>query len=291
MVKTNEKTLILILLIGFAFSISFIKPKAWDLNDQPITELNGLTLNEVFENANIFNEMYFNDWSIVNADLVSNDEKKITIQGQTANLEGSFNYFLDLIVSNNDKIYLRYEWDSEFINDTDLVIFTNTSIIVLDTITTKNYSNIIDIDNSNLITRVRFDINNGNNIYQQMIYKPYFINITSLGIDTLTKEQMDHYYSMYEMRNNANYDLDDTDHTNILNVFKDLQDVLLGTEDSPGFVGYADEFLTTERTIGFKIDFLGIDYQYTFIPIQLLGTSLFIVLMGLVLIKKFIPLA
>ena len=167
--------------------------------DTPLFELNNHSLREVFEEGNELINFYNEpEWGAPNTESISIGQNSISLQGSSAFVEGYLYYFEDIVVENNDKIYLKYKWESNDIINTDIFLFATPSIILIENITSKNYSNIVDVGNRSLITQIRFDINNVMNEYQQTIYKPYFINMNSFGISTLTVEQMDRYYNLYQ---------------------------------------------------------------------------------------------
>jgi hypothetical protein len=170
-----------------------------DFNDIPIAELNGLTLNEVFNDNNLILNGDFSDgttgwstqasWTISSGigTYLSGSNQRITKTG------------LNLI---NEDIYLRM--DTFGITPApSIAIFTSTSTIqgtyisVIEPFMSFKSSNISGIDlrifGSGLVGS-SYSIDN-----------VYLIPLTTLNIGTLTKEQLDTYFNIYQNGFNATY--------------------------------------------------------------------------------------
>jgi len=134
-------------------------------------ELNGHTLSEVFEGGN-----YLYNKIIVNGSYYSSTGSVVTNA-----LSQRYNEYFD--VSINDYLYTNKS--TVLINnyDSSLIHISRT------TMTTKKFQNIV----AENIRLSQFD--NGLTYFNETTV---LINQTSLGIDTLTVEEMDFYYSLYQ---------------------------------------------------------------------------------------------
>jgi hypothetical protein len=195
-----------------------------DFNDIPIAELNGLTLNEVFDDGNFFNT-YTNK---LNSNLIETQDNEITILTGT-----SVSNFIDQrlyynIFNPNDKLYIYY--DSTFsktftyVNsllwyrpNTGFISEVNPIITTVNSNTNYNFSYITNAPNE-LIgqLRFRFQPRSADNLNQFMTYTNiYFLNLSSLSIDSLTKAELDTYFSIYQNGVNATYYATDGNVSNV----------------------------------------------------------------------------
>jgi hypothetical protein len=153
-----------------------------DFNDIPIAELNGLTLNEVFVGGKLVDGDYSDGL------ILSGGAKTIFID--------STNF---LVVSPSTVVYFYRETD---IPTTDLRLqireqTTNSQ----QTIAINNDSTLFTL-NFTQINRIRFF---NNTLDDYFISNTHMINLTSLGIASLTQAQLDTYFSIYQNGVNATY--------------------------------------------------------------------------------------
>ena len=172
--------------------------------DEPIEELNNLTLNEVFDDGNLLEDFYSqSNWTLQNVNFESFLNNVLSLKGKTNVVEGYLYYEPDISVNSNDDFYIIYNWESNNIINSDIVLFTDSGYDVFSSIP-NNYTNKFNIGLRNYIIRIRFDINNNYNEYIQNIYKPYLLNLTALGIDNLSQAQLDDWYDIYVQANENN---------------------------------------------------------------------------------------
>jgi hypothetical protein len=172
-------------------------------NDIPLAVLNNQSLNQVFVGGQLLSGWYNStNWTLESVTFTSFQNDELTLTGQTPQIEGFLYYEPDIVVTPNDKLYFLYHWNSNTIVDTDWVLFTNAGIVTFGSvIPDKRHSVVLDIGNRNLIQRIRFDINNFFTTSQQTIKRPHLLNLTSLGIATLTKSQLDYLYQVWQFNN------------------------------------------------------------------------------------------
>jgi hypothetical protein len=162
-------------------------------NDTPIEELNDLTLNEVFRDNNLYNLSY---------NLVSNYNVTLTINDDTTAIESNINNFMYYDMTNiyrdvDDTLYIRLKYNPN-----------NSSPILKTVLTSINYTKISNyiyyygIDNYlNGIDHLRFAwFNTGSVSFEVDIYTDdsFILNISDLGISSLTISQIDRYYELWQ---------------------------------------------------------------------------------------------
>jgi len=190
-----------------------------DFNDIPIAELNGLTLNEVFDDGNLLtNSTFDNDitgWEQFGATSLTwqTQNAKLTFQA----LNNSPRIYQTFTANIGDQIYVRYD---ALINDTS--IYTNHFNIIRSAVT-GSVQNFITYTNlttnfqaftgiiSAPITGTNFMIpliglNNTQSSTDFALFDNIFaINLTVLGLTSLTQSQLDTYFSIYQNGVNATY--------------------------------------------------------------------------------------
>jgi hypothetical protein len=181
--------------------------------DTPIEALNNLTLNEVFRDSQLLLNPNFDngitDWtntavSFIVIDGIANVSSNVTsgiLQNINANL--------------NDNIYLISRFKTNGIN-TFLSLFT-TSVTLSNSFNNIDFqinSAILSVTNTTNLRVYLRGLQNHNNFYDYI----YAYNLTSLGIDTLTKSQLDDYYDIYINGGYYEYDaiLNDLDMTDFI---------------------------------------------------------------------------
>ena len=177
-------------------------PKQYVVNDidTAIDSLNGLTLREVFEDGNLFN----ND--LVTADnatlvsyvdnvLVYNNTNQISIVQTTSKVS----------VVTGQKIFISYNLKSDtaaaysniYTRDTISSAYTPNNTLVVDE--ENVYTQIKDItvttDSRIAVRLVLFDDTYTSSTNE--LKDIYFVNLNTLGLQALTAEQMDEYFEMY----------------------------------------------------------------------------------------------
>jgi hypothetical protein len=163
-----------------------------DFNDIPIAELNGLTLNEVFDDYK---------WDTISFSGATLSGNVFTITG------GAF--LLNLVPANtyttNDVLYENIKYQQSSIGaftprfrflTTDLSIHPNDTL--LNVFSSKFTSTV----NANAVSTIRSFQNIGETY---TFYYYYLVNLTELGIASLTKSQLDTYFSIYQNGVNATY--------------------------------------------------------------------------------------
>jgi hypothetical protein len=156
-------------------------------NDTPIEELNGLTLNEVFiDNINTYNSTFaffnqnLNSWS------------------RSFSSSSPFNAFTIVIPTFvNNRIYVYFDLTSV----SNLAVFNAYDGFQYNTIGNINTPEIKSfIKLANSYDRIAFNIQaiNSNPSFIEFTRPLNYINLTSLGLTSLTKTQLDRYYELWQ---------------------------------------------------------------------------------------------
>jgi hypothetical protein len=186
-----------------------------DFNDIPIAELNGLTLNELFNDSNlIINGDFSNgttNWT------VANDSLSTTITNVSGELFVVPNIGFRKILNTsqlssltNDVIYTRYTGYAES-NVLIIPYFrngTNTSFPIISyglqdmnfTTTKQNFSHLFTLGGN-----VGFLWIENASTVNYYLDNVYYINLTTLGLTSLTKATLDTYFNIYQNGVNATY--------------------------------------------------------------------------------------
>jgi hypothetical protein len=164
-----------------------------DFNDIPIAELNGLTLNEVF-NGGLVNTYVTGSGTALGITFDrTGTPDLITANGTATNTLG-VNIYDTLNTSST--YYFRHR----YISGTHSRSFSAGATTI---IATAN----MQINNSDKFTNasiVRLDHINGT-VSNNYNFSFYLYNLTTLGLTSLTKSQLDTYYNIYENGVNATY--------------------------------------------------------------------------------------
>lgn len=272
-----NKILKLTFLFLIAVSLSQVRAQQISFNDLTFEDLNGHSLREVFA------EGYDNltDMSPLNSTYVF-DNNTFVIMPNSLSRFGGFRYStLDLTheyyISTNlksDSVISKFRFGSDsgylLYNYTDIGFYEYVSYKV----TTHQNTAIIFYNNA------PFDLSPFE-IYDTRIY-----DLTVLGIDNLTKEQMDYYYNLYK-QHEGGYALDTNAFSfNVFQRFTEFFYIMLE------YAQLGMDFLFTTQTIGFDgIVIFGERYftfNLKFIPfysITTLAISMTLIYLG----KKYIP--
>jgi hypothetical protein len=177
-----------------------------DFNDIPIAELNGLTLNEVFDDGNlVLNNDFSNGttgWSS-NIGTLSSDNMSITVVNNSVNtvnttLQTSTNHIL------GQTIYIYFE--ILLLNGTSSG-FTSTRPFVSTTISSPILNQLYKFSEIGVSTQTEFRIQaNSLSVSGSFkVIKSINLNLTALGLTSLTKAKLDTYFSIYQNGVNATY--------------------------------------------------------------------------------------
>lgn len=237
------KKLMIIILMGIIAIIPF-NAHAYDVPiyqlDQSVSELNGLTLKEVFEDGNVISNPDFitsSNWVQYGISSAISFNYAIIFDGIATTYNG---YYQDISLNTGDSLYYRYNqyyYSGDKINHTiyDYQTFNNGLDLRVDSVSGEN--------------SIVFDSKiNGIRIFFQeildFVYDYTFINqlclidLTSLGISHLTVEQMDYYYKYYQLA--LQYELDNKeavkDEGNYKHIFMSIYEGLMNLMKSMGSV-------------------------------------------------------
>jgi hypothetical protein len=148
-------------------------------NDTPIEDLNGLTLNEVFNGSQVI--PYAQSNGIVNLTTISNINPS--------------NYEVRILI-NTDQHYLRVELQYNNLHNR-FFIFTQQILYNSDTSGLDNSLLILSYKNSSTSPFWRFIGYTDSNITDTYL-KINYLNLDDLGLTSLTKEQLDRYYELWQ---------------------------------------------------------------------------------------------
>lgn len=162
-------------------------------NDQPLAELNGLTLNEVFEDNNEWT------YTIDNVTLIDNGDE------YTFQTTDSFSRFRNPVINGNTYFISFNLKITEPVSS--LWVLTGFGGVGFRQLTQyineyHEYNIKLTADSNELAGPYFYD--DPFDAQEVFIKKdPYLIDLTSLGIDNLTQEQLDRYYQIYNYINNG----------------------------------------------------------------------------------------
>jgi hypothetical protein len=187
--------------------------------DTPIEELNDLTLNEVFRDGN----MLINEWLEIGLSIVINNDVLELYNSSTETTTPYIYQFVDTL--NTYTYYSRYEY---FIYDDDI----RQTYSRLGTASSDNgYVSSVPPEINQWVVGSHIKIKTSNDtvfrIYTSYILgseldihikNTYLIDLTSLGIDNLTQQQLNNYYDLYINGGYYEYDavLNDLDMTDFI---------------------------------------------------------------------------
>lgn len=221
--------------------------------DTDLVELNNQSLNDVFLDGNLIENHDFsngtNDWSMhFGVGTFSILDNQAIVSRTSANNTGYFVNSPTKTFIFNDKYYINVKVSS---NDTQMIriftpsadVFNSSSLYTNISSTLNNYSwlyNVVNQTNSLFgfsTFHQSFVIGNYTVIYES----PYLINLTNLGIDNLTKDEIDEYYDLYvslqENRVEAYKELGNEPIAQYQNLYQILEtsiDAILGPIDNIG---------------------------------------------------------
>lgn len=191
--------------------------------DTPIVELNNHTLREVFEGGNLISNSSLSSltgWSSLYGTLaLSNGELTITGNGLLLNMRivNSYDSIVGDIYYGRVEVKVTYNNAPVYWNEP----FYSPSLFTVPTINTFTANSFVG---NALYSKWYYQQNFTSTTLQGAnsftIRKPYHINMTALGISSLTVSQMDYYYSLYQ-------ELIDFDGATITYFDYDLHDIAL----------------------------------------------------------------
>jgi hypothetical protein len=168
-----------------------------DFNDIPIAELNGLTLNEVFDDGNLLTNGDFSNgstgWNLTGPVSIV-DEKAVYSGTNTTTflrLQSTYNLI------NGNHYYISFDF-IDLISGKVQLVFDSLNFPIYDTEGT--YSLI----SNNTVLNFSFERVAGF-IPQYAIDNVYLLNLTDLGLTSLTKTTLDNYYQIYLNIFNSTY--------------------------------------------------------------------------------------
>jgi hypothetical protein len=165
-------------------------------NNEPVTELNGLTLKELFEENNLISDMTL----FIKAP--SNSTLTLTDDIYTMNKETTImTYYKVQTVTLNNKYYIKTFMKRNIEDYTQTVIFrtqwTNSiGYYLLNNMNWQEFSAIYVADVGTGQTRFQSS-SNTSQTHDISFKKSYLIDLNALGIDSLTVSQLDDYYDYY----------------------------------------------------------------------------------------------
>jgi hypothetical protein len=161
-------------------------------NDTPIEELNGLTLNEIFRDSNIVLNPDFTDgltgWHAGGSTFSSVNNDYVQVNSTTS--YGYAAQFNKKIIGN---IYYQVARAKKISGTMTFFDFGNDGLnVIVPTESFQQFSAKATATETIFLVRGR-----GTPNYTFQIDYAYAFNLTSLGISTLTKEQLDLYYQLW----------------------------------------------------------------------------------------------
>jgi hypothetical protein len=172
-----------------------------DFNDIPIAELNGLTLNEVFDDGNIIANNFTN--FTINFPGATYTFNNLNITADYVN-HGTFIDSPSLPLNNVAYVNFSAKLNSVLLSS-PRVLLDNDQVYQQLTVQTsfQNYSMLKTMTTANRVLRISrtADPSTFNVSYQNF----HLINLTALGLTSLTKSQLDTYFSIYQNGVNATY--------------------------------------------------------------------------------------
>jgi hypothetical protein len=172
-----------------------------DFNDIPIAELNGLTLNEVFDDGNIIANNFTNFTTFSPGATYTFNNLNITADYVN---HGTFIDSPSLPLNNVAYVNFSAKLNSVSLSS-PRVLLDNDQVYQQLTVQTsfQNYSMLKTMTTTNRVLRISrtADPATFNVSYQNF----HLINITALGLTSLTKAKLDTYFSIYQNGVNATY--------------------------------------------------------------------------------------
>jgi len=234
-----------------------------DVLDRPIEELNGLTLNEVFEEDVLLNNTFVDgsNWLNPDSNNINNVfDNKLTSTRLTAT--GTVGVVQSNAVIVTHSYYVVADIQPTTTNNIQFVSLqltsitnTNRQLVTMKTVAENTTFRIYQLNNN--ITDIF------------IVYSVYAFDLTHLGIDTLTKEQMDYFYKQYNFYKDTQSVTYDGLGNKIINIIRDfgntisqLFDYLMNT--SYNVFGYEISFLAL-ITGGILMVLLGLQVVWLFI--------------------------
>jgi len=274
-----KKTLSLIILICLSVTLGLtVKAESFSYNDMSQPQLNGLSLNEVFEDTYISYD----------GDLMQN----INYSPSLFDTENANIWYNDYNFIGN-KYYLYTELNN-LINLLDI-----TNIVFTDAFNYIGYikpyilgGEVFSYYKLSLVTPVfvdyfRYRINTPNNIRGSLFFMA--VDLTTLGISNVSVDTLDFHYQKY-IDHIDSYVLEyDEEELNPIDIIEYMWELLLDWSDT------INDFLFHSQTIGYKgIVILGVtmfNFSFSFVPFYAIGTGTVTTLLLLYLAKKFVPMA
>ena len=256
-----------------------------DFNDIPIAELNGLTLNEVFDDGNIIANNFTNFTTFSPGATYTFNNLNITADYVN---HGTFIDSPSLPLNNVAYVNFSAKLNSVLLSS-PRVLLDNDQVYQQLTVQTsfQNYSMLKTMTTANRVLRISrtADPSTFNVSYQNF----HLINITALGLTSLTKAQLDTYFNIYLNGVNATYYATDGNVSsrdnhyyaagkNLFNTFQTLIPgrlnsgtpipVVSGTINSQTLNSI--NFTNTVDFHGFSTDFISVIpnqiYRFSFVP-------------------------
>jgi hypothetical protein len=188
--------------------------------DTPIEELNDLTLNEVFKDSQLVINNDFSDgssnWSKLGTDnTISFSNNQLIFNGSVTANGGR----VQIVTSDNAVYYINYNYNFISGDNAQLLITTPNGATTFESLSLDS--------NDGFHSYRRFSSVGIRLYFRQSLPFTYnnlsidyinLYNLTSLGIDTLTQQQLDDYYNIYMNGGYYEYDavLNDLDMTDFI---------------------------------------------------------------------------
>jgi hypothetical protein len=180
-----------------------------DANNEQYTELNGLTLNEVFDDGQLFLNNTFDNNVDYWINIWTNDYSTLSWENGYSKNEITTPYIANgigqTISQLNHYYYVRFEYKVNM--EVDYVANHNYGSVDYIPTESKHFNPIINEWHSysdislSLASQIKLIAYKSSNLpigFIMNVDNTYVYDLTSLGIDTLTKEQMDYYYNVYQ---------------------------------------------------------------------------------------------
>jgi len=222
--------------------------------DTHITELNNHSLREVFEDGNkipsLSNPTLF---TYSNATYVYNDGWLILISGSTNTYWQIGKTGLSLPIG---KIYQRFDY--QYLSDVSYTIqtFINSPVISysLSSQTSLDIREVSNIYNNDTLKTSAYILTSKTPILSNRQYKIkdwFLIDLTSLGIDTLTVSQMDYWYGVYQELKKINMDdiVEGTTYKKVTQTEKDTWNNKMDAGENPLFDTSDADFAIGARSL------------------------------------------
>jgi hypothetical protein len=177
--------------------------------DTPIEALNDLTLNEVFRDNNILPTPL--NWTFFKWTFISNNNNIIEAQINDPNGD-----YYGVSIFNLNDIYYTSITAKQNTSNTTMIFVDRSPLSPFNVLTT--YQTFSSLSQRNFAV-FNFSGNSTSQILSiDMNYLPVVLNLTSLGLTSLTKTQLDDYYNIYMNGGYYEYDalLNDLDMTDFI---------------------------------------------------------------------------